>query len=497
MDLLRNAQSLYASGQYFKAARYAFQAREVDPLIAPDAYAWITLGLVRAHLYQSASYFFIRTLQSGSPSAIRRVLAVTEELLLNVGADLLRKYLIRHTRYEDYDSLNRSAYLYALGRSALLDGRQAEVEKAVGYLNGMSEKSPLWPFALQVRGAAHAILGKTGEAIRDFRECSAKARSYVGSDETLRQQTEGEAEDLEARCLAGEARTLYETERFEEADQAYDRISKSTMVWPDVLFEQGWNSFARKEYNRTLGKLVSYKSPALSFVFNPEIEVLRAQTFLALCLYDEAGQVIADFNSRYERMSAEVKQFIESQSSNLPAFYDLGVSALRAPLNSADEKLRMLNHFVRGPYFKRMVTAESSALAEIAVVANFNLEQAGVSQDPGRGFPGFLKQVLQWRAGSIRMLGGAFVKNSLLDHHAELIANFDRMSFIKLEILKRAKDRLLMPNRKEQADRSRGNVVPGRRSYQYYWGFNGEFWNDELGDYVFGLESECKGGEGV
>ena len=33
---------------------------------------------------------------------------------------------------------------------------------------------------------------------------------------------------------------------------------------------------------------------------------------------------------------------------------------------------------------------------------------------------------------------------------------------------------------------------PSRRDDQYYWSFNGEFWNDELGDYVFGLESQCK-----
>jgi hypothetical protein len=40
-------------------------------------------------------------------------------------------------------------------------------------------------------------------------------------------------------------------------------------------------------------------------------------------------------------------------------------------------------------------------------------------------------------------------------------------------------------------DRSRGNIVPRRRDDQLWWSFNGEFWTDELGDYVFALESEC------
>ena len=86
-----------------------------------------------------------------------------------------------------------------------------------------------------------------------------------------------------------------------------------------------------------------------------------------------------------------------------------------------------------------------------------------------------------------------YVKNSLMDYHQELISNFEKMSFIKLEMLKRAKDLLVYKH--PTGDRSWGNVIPARREYQLYWSFNGEFWNDELGDYVFGLESECgKGG---
>jgi len=64
------------------------------------------------------------------------------------------------------------------------------------------------------------------------------------------------------------------------------------------------------------------------------------------------------------------------------------------------------------------------------------------------------------------------------------------MAFIKLEMLGRAKERLMF-KRAASAERSRGNVRPSRRDDQMFWSFNGEFWNDELGDYVFGLESEC------
>ena len=308
-------------------------------------------------------------------------------------------------------------------------------------------------------------------------------------------QAQREAEDLKARCLAGEARTLYQMDRFDEADQVYDRIAKQSLVWPDILFEQAWNSFGRGEYNRTLGKLVSYKSPALSFVFNTEVDVLRAQAFLGMCLYDDANSVINEFNGKYTRMGEVVKQFVEANSGNLAAFYKVGKDALQGSLYTQDDIHRMSNRFIRGPYFQGLVAAERAVSSEATAVRQFASMQRGVDNAPGHGFPGFLDQVLAWRLKTIRLLGGAFVKNSLMDYHSQLISDFEKMAFIKLEMLKQAKDRLIYKNslKASAGDRSRGSVEPKRRDYQYYWIFNGEFWNDELGDYVFGLESECRG----
>jgi hypothetical protein len=302
-----------------------------------------------------------------------------------------------------------------------------------------------------------------------------------------------EAQDLQARCFAGEARTLYQMDRFEEADVVYDKIPKQSFVWTEILFEQGWNSFARNEYNRTLGKLVSYKSPALKFVFNTEVDVLRAQSYLALCLYQDANQVINEFNSKYAPVGEQVKKFVETNQHNLPMFYEAGKRAVKGTLYTSEGIYRMANQFVRGPYFENLVSSEEDTEKERAAISDFSANQPGVETRAG-GFPGFLNQVLNWRVKTIQLLGGMFVKNSYLDYHSALIADFEKMAFIKLEMLKRAKDQLMHTQPLASTeDRSRGNVIPTRRDDQMYWTFNGEFWNDELGDYVFGLESECKG----
>ena len=492
-QLLKEASEFYKKEEFFKAARYAFASIQEDPSLKPDAYAWVTQGLMHSGLPNLASYFFIRTLQEGNRAAIRSVLTQSEDLIIVVGADLIRKYLVRHTTEADYNDANRGAYHYALAKEALLAG---ETAKSLEYLKGINSSSPLWPYSLQLSGSARAILGQHFDAIRDFRGCVSDAGRILNrrNRHLLHiENAEREVEDLKARCQAGEARTLYEIEKFEEAERAYDRIAKASFVWPDILFEQAWNSFGRGQYNRTLGRLVSYKSPMLGFVFNSEVDVLRAQTFLALCLYRDVNQTMAEFNSKYTAVGQDLKDYVERHSDNLPEFYELGKKVLKSSLYANHGFDHVINRFVRGAYFQNLVFNESQLKKERAKVWSLDRAQTGVSHQLGRGFPGFLDQIIHWRTRTIQLLGGAYVKNSMMDYHAALMEDFEKVSFIKLELLKDAKDKLMgVEHPIQDRERARGNEKPSRRDDQYQWSFNGEFWFDELGDYVFGLESECK-----
>ncbi|HTL12684.1 MAG TPA: hypothetical protein VL588_09365, partial [Bdellovibrionota bacterium] len=366
-EALVSARRLYNEGRYFQASRYAFLAGASDRLRG-EAYSLITVSLVHAGLYQSAAYFFIRTLQEGDQIAVRRALTVTEALFRHVDGDLFRRYLIRRTQPGDYDASNRSAFAYAVGKEALLRGDEAA---AVRQLDSVSHSSPLWPFSLQIRATAKAILGDSNGALHDFEECASRADSTAnrdGGDDQWLARAKAEASDLKARCQAGVARSLYEQGRFRDADKAYDEIPKASFVWTDILFEQAWNAYAEREYNRTLGKLVTYKSPGLSFVFNPEVDVLTAQAYLALCLYGDANQVINAFNGKYEKVGKDVKRFVDTTGLNLLPYYEAGKKAMKGRLHQAGDFDRLMNRFVRAPYFRRLVDAEESLPTEQAAI---------------------------------------------------------------------------------------------------------------------------------
>ncbi len=488
---LVEAKKLYQQGQYFSAARYAYAASQDSAATRAEATSYVTLSLARAGLWNSATYFFIQTLRTGDRASIRRVLTQTEAILGRVGPDLLREYLIRHTQYDDYDLINRSAYLFSLGKAAIL---KDDMNRALEYLNQVKSESRLYPFSLELRGTALTIQGRIAEAIDDFRDCQKYAPLAVTEIDTesprYRSQV-NESKDLTSRCAANEGRAWYQGDRFEDAEKAYDRIPKASRVWPEILFEQAWNAFAKREFNRTLGKLVTYKAPALDFVFNSEVEVLRAQTYLSLCLYDDTRKSIDDFNSRYTEIGREVKRFVEGSAGNLDSFYQLGMRTLKEPRATQDPVARLTNRFVRGPYFVDLAAQESSVEKERGVIQGF-ARMTGAKVNAG--FTAFLGEVLKWRRKTIRQLGGAYVKNSLIDHHSVLVADFEKISFIRLEMLSRAKDKLIRKTQNAKAEvqeRSRGVVRPTRKDNQMFWTFNGEFWNDELGDYIFGLESEC------
>ena len=86
---------------------------------------------------------------------------------------------------------------------------------------------------------------------------------------------------------------------------------------------------------------------------------------------------------------------------------------------------------------------------------------------------------------------GAYVRRRLVVYSEQLKKSFEGMSYIKLEILSNKKSTLYGKDLK--SDRYRGDILNlERNEKQYFWTFNGEFWADELGDYVFSLKSECK-----
>ena len=477
-------------GEYFQAARYYFQSlqRAEDSSKRALVNAYISNALVAQGLYQSASYFFLKAVGSGDDRAIRLALTSVQPLVDNVGGIVFKKYLLKYTKEDQYPNDQRDYYLYFLAEDHLFASRPFDALRAV---NDINRNFRNYPYALFVRATSYLILGQIDNGIGDFKQCIALSKNYG----YLKTSTKNELFELRNRCTAGVARGLYQAKRYSDAEAWYDQVEIKSFVWPQIQYERAWVAVARGDYNRALGRLVSYKAPALSWFHDSEIEMLRSISYLQMCLYEDVEREANAFMSKYGKVGQSMKTMLEGaadgNTAGLVRLFERGLEALKAKAQSPDPMNQVMNRFVRSPYFEQLAFSGEKVRREY-------LYLNGIGDAGKKGLGGFLRDVLVWRWETSQEIGGQFVRDRLATEYKNLLANVSTIDIVKLEMLRRAKERaeMLANSVNEGKDvwgtKKRGSLGrPHLMNNQYFWDFNGEFWDDELGDYVFALRPEC------
>lgn len=352
--------------------------------------------------------------------------------------------------------------------------RAKKYSSALKELDKVSTTHSIYPFAANMKAVIYSVAGENGKSIAMFRECEETSNRELSRDVTNRRLKLNRD-----YCTLGVARTKFASKEYADADLLYLDIPKSSMVWPEILFEEAWNSYYKKDYNRTLGKLVSYKAPVFSHMFNPEIEVLTALSYLKLCLFQDAKTISNKFYDDYLQDARKLRLYLKRYNRNLAYYHDLITQYQKT--NSAPTKLmsNLLNSISKEEVFNDMKK-------ELVGVSR---EYERARKQPNTAFKRFVLTNIQEAIKSQKNIIGAHVRGKLLSHYVSMYKAFEGMSYIKLEILAQKKAKLYSFDEKK---RERGDIqYIQRNEKQYFWDFNGEFWADELGDYVFALKSEC------
>lgn len=364
---------------------------------------------------------------------------------------------------------------YILARRQFSKGKHKE---ALAELKKISVGNSAYPFVVNMKGTIHSILGNQNEALTQFRDCIRVSENALG-------KSSGNIQEAQLKinrdyCLAGLARVQFAAGDYKKAELNYLDIAKDSYIWPEILFEEAWTSYYIKNYNRTLGKLVSYKAPVFDFIFKPEVEVLKALTYMKMCLYEDAKKTADGFYDELLKPAKDLRRFILSRGKDYRYFYNLMAdheSNKSAPLPIINSILKSVE---KDAAYIEMKNSLSQAIGEYQALKKRSRSSMRTNLIKN------LKTVLD----EFRNTLGSYVRSGLVSKYAELYSAFQGMSYIKLEALAQRKERLyqsdILPGKK------RGDVkYIDRNDKQYFWNFNGEFWADELGDYVFALRSEC------
>ncbi len=355
--------------------------------------------------------------------------------------------------------------------------KKDKYQEALSELKGVSADHSSYPFVTHMMGVIYGSLKENDNSMASFKDCVRVSDRAVGNAKGFHREQLLANRDY---CTAGVARAQFAKQEYKKAELTYLDVAKESFVWPEILFEEAWNSYYEGNFNRTLGKLVSYKAPVFDFIFKPEVEVLKSMTYLKMCLYEDAKKTADEFYEGLLTPAKDLRALVMNHGKDYSYYYNLMTDHEANRPSSSQLVDHILRSIAKDAAYLEMRNALAGATAELGKVHHMKHTASSDS----------LERNLKIVMSEYHQVMGAYVRSGLVSKYAELYSAFQGMSYIKLEVLALRKERLYQTELNEGGKRGDLKYIE-RNDKQYFWTFNGEFWADELGDYVFALRSEC------
>jgi len=344
---------------------------------------------------------------------------------------------------------------YILGKKLFNKGLYYEAEK---YLEIIRKSSSLYPHAQYILGIISVTSKNYARADNHFSKCFDEGNQWM-SDYSGPPYVNKQFKMLKDLCQVAKARSYYGQGKLLTSELKFMELDKRSRVWPAILIDEAWMHFYLGNYNRTLGKIVTYNAPQLQFSTHADVSSLASYSYLKMCLYDDVLKI----SNKYEKSTiAEIEELNEIR---------------RSPYSSNTQSFNRLR---KHPSF--FFYNESLRWAEIEVQR--------IRKDNSLGSENELLENLDDFVDFQKNIIARQMKRLADKRIYDLRQTLESLSYLKLEVLGRKKESLY---KGKELKGVRGDVKYLKRNQkQYFWDFPGEFWADELGDYVFALASECE-----
>jgi hypothetical protein len=358
-----------------------------------------------------------------------------------------------------------------------------QYEKAYEILSRIPETHKFAIEADLMKGTIKNLQRKHIEALNLYGLCSQRAaqQESLATGEKLKRYYSY----LKETCIIRTARVKIEDKKYEEALELYEQIDKRSYKWPYILMDKAWAHYYLKDYNRAIGLTVTYKSPLLESYFFPEAEVLMALSYYNLCLWDDALKVVDHFYDYYQPKADALKEILGQNKKSDTYFLDLYY---------ADPKTREnLNPFIRNLItqtrkqvkFNLDLASLKAAKDELALIKKLKNKNEFTI-----GLEANLESTIAFISAKINF----YIKKEIFTFINEIHKHSYSMFNLKLELLSKKRAEIYNTKADQVVSRDRGSENNiNRKITQYFFDFNGSFWADELGDYSFGLKSQCTG----
>ncbi|GAB4294872.1 MAG: hypothetical protein Kow0090_09680 [Myxococcota bacterium] len=474
---LNNAIASYEGGDFAEAAMRFYDAYSgaTTPLVFQTAEYYLGRSLMKLDLLQPALYFLSRVLNAGAShkyflDAAAAVVSLKERL----NDDSIIPHYLNEAYSPDFAQIPPDV-LYQINYTVgAYQFRGRQYESAAQFLQAVDPKSPAYPRAQYLLGMIAFRAQNESQALEYFEEAN---RTSKGSFDP------GIVRIYWLSTMAL-ARTHYQMGNYERADELYASVPRFTDDWLDSIFEQAWAFFQRNELGRALGNVHTLLAPQFADHYWPEAVLLAATAYFYSCNYGLAEETLAKYYENYEPMRGQMEKFMASPQSSFEIYYNLVANPWSEDKTPIPRKIHnYIAHNKRFKRFKSMVTRIDNEKQKIESTPMLMQSRMG---NEVLGIITLLRQKLVEMSGQFAYSRMKYVTETLQGFYNQAalikfeIQNAQKKSILggKDEALNILRDVEALPRPKMPAD------------YKYYH-FNGEYWVDELGYYVYTLSQNC------
>lgn len=493
-DTIKKVVDAYNDGDYHTAAVgfYAIMKNSEWARLHETARYYYAESLFRIGLYQAAEYQLAEILFEGPDghyfvSALLKLLAVTYE----TKDEKVLFAVLSNVNYNSLPKKFANELMYYLGKINFYRGQD---EEALKFFTQVKDYSSFYPLATYFMGVIQVRQRMYAEAMQSYQKIMEMPDDmYVGADI---KQLKGMAELAlgELYYAAGfDEKTKNKLAMFNVALNYFNNVDRRNPQWFESLFARTWASLMISRFDSTLGTVVTLGSPFFTDIYFPDVYVVEAVTYYNLCRYQEVNEVIDKFFRVYPDYRQLLQSWLENVSTKtgldvykeLLVMYRDASAGKKTPIPEA-----ILRSVLTDQKFQKEYIHVKEIEREVEIIENSpeSFKKSVIADD--------LMKKMNYQLATIRNEAGKMQVKKIQEITQDLTQIIADMKAIRFEMTDKLKatyekEELYGKKLKESAlkeERSYSPAVPNR---YYYWPFDGEYWQDELGYYFYNIQNAC------
>ena len=479
---LQAAQGLFRRGDYLGAARASYDVMNSssgDTRV--NAEFWLAQALKGAGLPYAASFFYGRVVSKGSRSTLFRP-ALESLSDINARIPLGRANIAGLFRSKlDPLSVPPSAqgfYFYYRGLETFENNptRKTNLIRAKSDFDRVPGSSPYYSLAQFYLGIIYSTLKNPESSASAFK----RAQSRAGS------------QGIRELSTMNLARANYELKSYRNAFEQYSKIPRDSDLWLQSLLEGAWAFFVIQKHNNTLGNIHTLHSPFFKDRFYPESYILQAITYLRLCRYESAKDSLKSFGKNYKNKFVDLNKLLKTYNRQYAGFYDVIAKY---------KNTKRVQDFSEAAEIADSVSRSDAFKEGQQVVRALDRERSTLRSRSGRLGEGMVT-VLRKALEDLRLATAERTGQQGFDLAVQLFRYLQDLSnqvrLINIELLSGQTDALRSEYQGESFGSDSSEWGEGMKELDLkrqleFWPFEQEYWEDELGAYVYNIDSKCGG----